>query len=844
MSETMKINTEKKVNHIKGKSSLSKPYLISFYKENIFNNKCIDKDIENNISIKFNCKEKLPVKTINNRSFVLRPKYKKENYSKNNIILSQKSIYKNESSFIHDHKKCSRSKKIKIGNPKNNSRQFHARIKSLQVDFLNKNFHNNYNKEEKKIYEDKSKTIKQNKIKNNKINNLKDNFSKDYTINKNFYTCKLNNIFDDLEENSTKNTKILEQKILTFDNSSTDEKIIILSERNKKIKKYIKKEKENKKEINNSFSNRRKYKKLNNLINKGKNILKTPFYEKKKNFSPSLRNKLNNSKNNIFIKREQKKEDISSVINKLSVKKRNISKREKIKKEEPNLEEIEKNKKINNIIQKIKEKIKNNQKDINNKNNNRNIKSKGILFLKESKTIPIYSGFNDFYYNIKNNQNNSYKNTNKSTNNNKNQMKKIKLYKKKSPLTLKENIFFETNKKKIEKNISSIIKLKNHKKKVTKHNNIYNNSSTKKVKINKNLNKKIDINESELESEKSCFCSKSQNDIFNDFISKTLNKEEQIKNNKIKNKNKTKEKNPKDFEDKKIEKIENLCQKGFSGPDIKKINQDNFFIYNNFMNNPNYIYAGVCDGHGTFGQNVSGYLVYNLPLTINDIFIKEKIVNLTEENTSKVISIIKNTFLEIDKKIKSDTRIDSLFSGSTCVSIVFTPSKLICANLGDSRCIIGKYDGKKWFSKNISNDHKPDLIIEQKRIVKSGGRVEPFKNEEGNYIGPKRVWLKDENAPGLAMSRSFGDVVAHSVGVISEPEITEYTFLHEDKFIILASDGIWEYISSDECVNLVKDFYIKKDIIGSLNFLYKEASKRWIIEEEVIDDITLIIIFF
>ena len=146
--------------------------------------------------------------------------------------------------------------------------------------------------------------------------------------------------------------------------------------------------------------------------------------------------------------------------------------------------------------------------------------------------------------------------------------------------------------------------------------------------------------------------------------------------------------------------------------------------------------------------------------------------------------------------------------------------------------------------KNISNDHKPDLILEEERILKNGGRIEQFKDEEGNYLGPKRVWLKDEDAPGLAMSRSFGDGVAHSAGVISEPEITEYSFLHEDKFIILASDGIWEFISSDECVNLVKDFYIKKDIIGALNFMYKEASKRWIIEEEVIDDITLIIIFF
>ena len=50
------------------------------------------------------------------------------------------------------------------------------------------------------------------------------------------------------------------------------------------------------------------------------------------------------------------------------------------------------------------------------------------------------------------------------------------------------------------------------------------------------------------------------------------------------------------------------------------------------------------------------------------------------------------------------------------------------------------------------------------------GRVDPFREPDGEPIGPARVWLKDENIPGLAMSRSIGDNVASSVGVIPEPE--------------------------------------------------------------------------
>ena len=94
------------------------------------------------------------------------------------------------------------------------------------------------------------------------------------------------------------------------------------------------------------------------------------------------------------------------------------------------------------------------------------------------------------------------------------------------------------------------------------------------------------------------------------------------------------------------------------------------------------------------------------------------------------------------------------------------------------------------------------------------------------------------------MSRSFGDDVAHMIGVTSKPEIKEFKLSEEDKFIMLASDGIFEFISSEEAVNLVKDFYLKDDIQGALNQLYKISSQKWIMEEGVIDDITLILVFF
>lgn len=69
----------------------------------------------------------------------------------------------------------------------------------------------------------------------------------------------------------------------------------------------------------------------------------------------------------------------------------------------------------------------------------------------------------------------------------------------------------------------------------------------------------------------------------------------------------------------------------------------------------------------------------------------------------------------------------------------------------------------------ISRDQKPCQADEAQRIIACGGRIDSFRDPHKNPIGPLRVWLKTEDIPGLAMTRSFGDEVASRVGVTSEP---------------------------------------------------------------------------
>ena len=292
---------------------------------------------------------------------------------------------------------------------------------------------------------------------------------------------------------------------------------------------------------------------------------------------------------------------------------------------------------------------------------------------------------------------------------------------------------------------------------------------------------------------------------------------------------------------KKILCMHEFSKTGFAGEDEKKINQDNYFVFRNFVNNVNYIFMAVCDGHGAVGQEISNYLKENLPIDLNHALRDAKVDILKDD----ISSIITDVFIKENTKLISNEMINSMLSGSTCVSTIYTPLKLITANVGDSRIILGKFfpNLQEWKSIDLTRDHKPSLPDEEKRILEKGGRIEPMKDEDNTFIGPPRVWLKKQDYPGLAMSRSFGDRVAHSVGVSEEPEIKEYKFCKEDKFFVVASDGLFEFISSQDLVNIIKDYYLSGDIVGCCEYLYELSREKWMNEEEVVDDITMILVF-
>jgi serine/threonine protein phosphatase PrpC len=162
------------------------------------------------------------------------------------------------------------------------------------------------------------------------------------------------------------------------------------------------------------------------------------------------------------------------------------------------------------------------------------------------------------------------------------------------------------------------------------------------------------------------------------------------------------------------------------------------------------------------------------------------------------------------------------------------PRFAITANLGDSRAVLCRA-GR---AVDLTEDHKPDLPAEKARIEALGGRVawhglwsdpsdagadaadsapataassatawaaaaaaRPRSLAERVPLAGTGVWRVNGN---LAVSRALGDAAAKP-WVSGVPEVKAHALdAAEDEFIVVASDGLWDVMSSDEAVAFVR----------------------------------------
>ena len=283
---------------------------------------------------------------------------------------------------------------------------------------------------------------------------------------------------------------------------------------------------------------------------------------------------------------------------------------------------------------------------------------------------------------------------------------------------------------------------------------------------------------------------------------------------------------------------------------VRKTNQDTPVASININDVKGFNLFGVLDGHGSNGHFVSQYLRNYLVEKIS----KNKEISESKD-LNKIYEIIKksnyalliNIFLKADEALYKQN-FDVTFSGTTCVLVIQIGKKIICANVGDSRAILvyknNTNNNPKTSIFKLSHDFKPDLPEEKKRIYKMGGVVEQMIDINGMKAGPPRVWGVGKNYPGLAMSRSLGDFKGKKYGIISLPEIIEVNLDQNVNYIVICSDGVWEFLSNENVMDIGNEFYEKNDVHGFTKKLGETSEKMWEQKDVIVDDITAVAVFY
>ncbi|KAK2986512.1 hypothetical protein RJ640_021387, partial [Escallonia rubra] len=131
-------------------------------------------------------------------------------------------------------------------------------------------------------------------------------------------------------------------------------------------------------------------------------------------------------------------------------------------------------------------------------------------------------------------------------------------------------------------------------------------------------------------------------------------------------------------------------------------------------------------------------------------------------------------------------------SGSTACVAVIRKNQLLVANAGDSRCVLSR----KGQAHEMSKDHKPDLELEKERILNAGGFIQ---------CGRVNGTLNLARAIGDMELKKDKSLPAEKQILTANPDINTVELGDDDDFFVLACDGIWDCMSSQQLVDFVRE---------------------------------------
>jgi CRP-like cAMP-binding protein/serine/threonine protein phosphatase PrpC len=293
-----------------------------------------------------------------------------------------------------------------------------------------------------------------------------------------------------------------------------------------------------------------------------------------------------------------------------------------------------------------------------------------------------------------------------------------------------------------------------------------------------------------------------------------------------------------------------LSQRGYNPEEPYVANQDRYLCLPRFNKKDDQMLIGVFDGHGADGDAAADFVKAKLG---------PELIKAMSSGSSQFDfrNSFHRAFASLDQQMKKNEAFDASYSGCTAISAFFRGGEMTIANIGDSRAILGERRGKRVIAHSLSVDHTCYRRDERERVKTCGAVVMtlPMAKGEAEYTlnwelnmdedqleagEAPRIFVPDTLYPAHKITRSIGDSMSAHIGLDASAELLQKQLREPDQFVLLATDGIWEFLTNQMVCDAVIEHVDPVDACGAI---VAQAYALWLQFEVLADDITLILAY-
>ncbi|XP_030493321.1 probable protein phosphatase 2C 38 isoform X2 [Cannabis sativa] len=278
---------------------------------------------------------------------------------------------------------------------------------------------------------------------------------------------------------------------------------------------------------------------------------------------------------------------------------------------------------------------------------------------------------------------------------------------------------------------------------------------------------------------------------------------------------------------------------------------------------PHGTFVGVYDGHG--GPEASRFVNENLFSNLKRVVAEHQ--GVTEHVIKKAFLATEESFLSlVERQWHSRPQIAS--AGTCCLVGIICNATMYIANVGDSRAVLGKEERATHEVRavQLSSEHNasipsvreelqamhpydPQIVVLKHKVWRVKGLIQVSRSIGDAYL-KRTEFNREPLLPKFRLPEPFFKPI-----LSAEPSITVQKLTRQDKFLIFASDGLWEHLSNQEAVDIVhnhpRNGIARRLVKSALEEAAKKRELRYSdlkkidrgVRRHFHDDITVVVVF-